>query len=61
MDPKPSRLSRLLLTDALVRAAGVDAGNRDMRLAGRARWSREDFNAASLEFARLAPAVAESR
>jgi hypothetical protein len=28
---KPRRLSRLLLTDALVRAAGMDAGNRAMR------------------------------
>lgn len=41
------------MTQALAQAAATDAGNRSMRLAGRTKWNRDDFIAASEEFHRL--------
>lgn len=41
------------LTEEISRSIAQDAGNRSMRDAGRTAWSREDFNAAVAEFARL--------
>jgi hypothetical protein len=41
------------VTYALAMAAGRDAGNRNMREAGRATWSRSDFKAAADTVAHL--------
>jgi hypothetical protein len=35
------------------RSAGTDAGNRSMRVAGRTRWSKEDYQAAAAEMNRV--------
>src|ERR1039457_3907629 len=43
------------MTEALARAAGADAANRQMRKAARTSWSEEDYNAAVAEFNRLWP------
>lgn len=43
------------LTRELAWAASTDAGNRAMRKAGRAAWSKDDYNAAVREFDRLWP------
>ena len=42
-----------LLTETLARASGQDAGNRQMRKAGRTRWSVDDWNTAAETTARL--------
>ena len=36
-----------MLTEALARAAGMDAGNESMRKNGRTVWNEDDYNAAS--------------
>lgn len=41
------------LTRDLARAAARDAGNRNMRAAGRTMWSEADWNAACNEYERL--------
>lgn len=41
----------------LINARGWDAGNESMRKAGRAVWSRTDYNAAAREANRLFKAV----
>lgn len=38
--------SPLVMTVALARSVGQDAGNKSMRKAGRSVWSAEDFDAA---------------
>lgn len=43
------------MTYKLAMAASRDAGNRSMKRAGRAKWSRADYNAAVVEFNRLWP------
>lgn len=45
--------NRTTLTPEIARAAGLDAGNRSMRAAGRTTWSVEDYNAAAAETGRL--------
>jgi hypothetical protein len=47
-------LAMSTLTREMVWSAATDAGNRHMRQAGRKRWSREDFEAATSEYERLA-------
>jgi len=42
-----------VLTREIAYAAGMDAGNRSMRRAGRKTWSLEDRNAAATETNRL--------
>ena len=42
-------------TREMAYAAGRDAGNRSMRKAGRTAWSKDDYNAAAAECARLMP------
>jgi len=37
----------------LIHSAGMDAGNRSMRRAGRTKWNKEDYNAAARECDRL--------
>ena len=44
-------------TIALARAAGIDAGNRSMRSAGRSEWDEDDYNAASEAYARVADLI----
>jgi hypothetical protein len=46
------------LTESIARAAAQDAGNRSMREAGRAKWSRADWVVAWNEFDRLWPVMA---
>ena len=46
-------MARLAMTYELAMAAAQDAGNRQMRKAGRDRWSVEDWNRACDEFDRL--------
>ena len=46
---------RPILTRALAHAAAQDAGNASQRAAGRATWSRDDYNAAVAAFDRLWP------
>jgi hypothetical protein len=41
------RTAQIVLTPALARAAGMDAGNFSMRKAGRTVWSVDDYNAAA--------------
>lgn len=48
-------VSRILLTQSAINAAGQDAGNRSMRKAGRTRWNRADAMVAQAEIARLLP------
>ena len=48
-------MSRPVLTYELAHAAGLDAGNRAMRKAGRTAWSDADYNVAAAEFNRLWP------
>lgn len=43
------------MKDDIARAAGLDAGNRNMTRAGRKAWSRADFNAAAKAFSDLCP------
>lgn len=45
----------ITLTRALAWAAATDEGNRSMRVAGRSKWSRKDYNAACRKFAELWP------
>lgn len=47
-------------TYELAMAAAKDAGNRNMRKAGRSRWNEEDWNTMVETFERLFP-VAEPR
>lgn len=37
----------IVLTETLARASGQDAGNAQMRKAGRARWNDDDWNLAA--------------
>ncbi len=37
----------VVLTESLARASGQDAGNAQMRKAGRTRWNEEDWNHAA--------------
>lgn len=37
----------IMLTEALARAAGMDAGNRSMRNGNRTAWNEDDYNTAS--------------
>jgi hypothetical protein len=39
--------NQIVMTNALARAIGMDAGNASMRKAGRSVWNEDDFNAAS--------------
>ena len=48
-----------VLTRDLAHAAAWDEGNRSMRLAGRDKWSEDDYNAAVREFNRLQPFVSD--
>jgi hypothetical protein len=48
-------MKRIPLTRQLAWAAATDAGNRNMRRAGRRKWSLKDYNAATREFNRLWP------
>jgi len=43
------------MTEPLARAAGTDAGNAQMRKAGRKAWNRADLDLASSTFNRLCP------
>ena len=45
--------ARITLTPELSHASGTDAANRQMRSAGRKRWSVEDYNLAVRTQARL--------
>lgn len=44
---------RTVLTPALARSAGMDAGNRSMRAGGRSKWNWKDVQAAQRELQRL--------
>ncbi len=44
--------------DTIARAAGLDAGNRSARGAGRGVWAQEDYTAAVAEYLRLMPPAA---
>jgi hypothetical protein len=46
---------RVLMTYSLAMAAGQDAANRQMRKAGRKKWSRDDYNEAVRKFNALYP------
>lgn len=46
-------MTRPQLTMELVRAAATDAGNASARKAGRIKWNRADYNAATKVFDRL--------
>lgn len=50
---KALRERQTALTPDLAKAAGLDAGNRSMRAAGRTVWNEEDYDAASQELTRL--------
>src|SRR5271166_3257694 len=41
------------VTPAIARAAGADAANRQMKKAGRTKWSRADYNLAARTYAKL--------
>lgn len=43
------------MTYQLAHAAGMDAGNRSMKAAGRAHWNEQDANTCWAEFERLWP------
>ena len=47
------RSMKPILSYELASAAGMDAGNRSMRQAGRKKWNEDDFNAAARETNRL--------
>ena len=49
-------MSPVKLTEEIARVAARDAGNRSMRMAGRAAWNEEDFVVAAMEYERLWPA-----
>jgi hypothetical protein len=51
-------MGRIVITQDLAHAAGMDAGNRSMRRAGRTAWNEEDYNAAAAEEHRLLPCPA---
>lgn len=44
---------KIKLTLDLARAAGMDAGNRSMRKAGRKHWNEDDFDAAATVYNHL--------
>jgi hypothetical protein len=48
-------MARITMTYQLANAAGMDAGNRSMRKAGRTAWNAEDYDAACAESWRLWP------
>lgn len=48
-------MARMTMTSAMARAAAQDAANRQMRKAGRKKWSRADYNLAVRTFDRLWP------
>jgi hypothetical protein len=48
-------MALIKLTRELAYAAGVGAGNRAMRAAGRKVWNEGDYYAAAREFTRLWP------
>jgi hypothetical protein len=43
------------MTDAIARATGWDAANRQMEQAGRTKWNRADYQLAAETFNRLFP------
>lgn len=49
-----------VLTPEIANAAGLDAGNRSMRAAGREVWSIEDYNVACAETNRLLDIIEEA-
>lgn len=46
---------QVITRDKLAYAAGLDAGNAQMRAAGRTRWNEDDLIAASNEYHRVNP------
>jgi hypothetical protein len=48
-------------TYQLAHAAGIDAGNRSMRRAGRKKWNDRDYAAAIKEFERIWPLRASAK
>ena len=48
--------SHIPMTKEIARAAAMDAGNAHMRKAGRTKWDRTDFYAASRTYNKLWPA-----
>lgn len=46
---------KLTMTYELAHAAGIDAGNRSMRKAGRKHWNEDDYNVCVAESDRLWP------
>jgi hypothetical protein len=48
-------------TYRIAHAAGTDAGNRNMRAAGRTAWSAEDYEVAADTMTRLLELVEERR
>ena len=48
-------------TYQLAHAAGIDAGNRSMRRAGRRKWNDRDYAAAVKEFERIWPSPKRQR
>ncbi|MFN8926097.1 MAG: hypothetical protein ACK5WM_11160 [Rhodospirillales bacterium] len=47
------------MTVRIARAAGWDAGNRSMTVAGRAAWNEEDWNVACEVFETMMRRIAE--
>ena len=43
----------MILTAQIIVSAGQDAGNRNMRKAGRTKWIADDFKVATREMNRL--------
>lgn len=52
-------MARQRITAEIAHAASWDAGNHQMRAAGRKKWSRADYNAAVAEYDRLFPLEAQ--
>jgi hypothetical protein len=46
-------MARIKLDRDIARAAAHDAADRQMRKAGRSKWSKSDYNLACAEFSRL--------
>lgn len=55
---KAPRKSGVAATKPIATAVGMDAGNKNMKAAGRTAWNHEDFNAASAARAKVAPSPA---
>lgn len=52
-------MTRLVQSRALASSIATDAANRQMRKAGRSKWSKADYNEATRTFARVWPLEAE--